>query len=94
MFIQICRPTEKLPTGAVYSDAVGNLHFEFLPRIHVEKTILASRPGRHAHTPTGRPIFCAPAKLLAPLLRTITFRWKFENDPLDLNCSVDRPVSI
>jgi hypothetical protein len=35
MFIQICRPTEKLPTGAVYSAAVGNLHFGFLRRIHV-----------------------------------------------------------
>jgi hypothetical protein len=60
MFIQICRPTEKLPTGAVYSAAVGNLHFGFLRRIHVEKTILASRPGRRASTPTGRRIFSAP----------------------------------
>jgi hypothetical protein len=65
-------------TSAVYSDAVGNLHFEFLRRIHVEKTILASRPGRRAHTPTGWPIFCVPAKLLAPLLQRITFRWKFD----------------
>jgi hypothetical protein len=36
----------KLLTGTVYSAAVGNLHFGFLHRIHVEKTILASRPGR------------------------------------------------
>jgi hypothetical protein len=64
MFIQICRPMEKLPTGAVYSAAVSNLHFGFLHfgflhRIHIEKAILASRPGRHASTPMGRQIFSA-----------------------------------